>query len=197
MSLVFFVDSAAQQVYHWKNVAIGGGSYVTGITFHPKEKGLVYIKTDIGGCYRWNEPEGRWIPLTDHFTIDQGGCGGQTIAIDPGNTEVVYISVRRGTLLKSTDRGETWIESNLNTPMHGNGDLRWAGERLVVNPFDSQVILFGSRTEGLFKLTDGGISWESVGMIGSTTERIGILGIVFGPSSKGRVYANVYGDGIY
>ena len=57
--------------------------------------------------------------------------------------------------------------------------------------------MFGSRTEGLFKSTDGGISWESVGMIGSPTERIGILSIVFDPSSKGRVYANVYGDGIY
>jgi xyloglucan-specific exo-beta-1,4-glucanase len=195
-------NSKAQPAYHWKNVAIGGGGYVTGLVIHPKEKGLAYIRTDVGGFYRWNNLQEKWIPITDHFDYTQSGYyGGESIALDPNDPDVVYIaagsSYRSGTIFKSKDCGETWIKSDLETPMHGNGDLRWAGERIAVDPYDSQVILFGSRREGLFKSTDDGLTWKSIGKIGNPTENIGILCIVFDPTTRGTVYANVYGDGIY
>ena len=30
--------------YRWQNVAIGGGGFVTGLSFHPRERGLAYAR---------------------------------------------------------------------------------------------------------------------------------------------------------
>jgi xyloglucan-specific exo-beta-1,4-glucanase len=193
--LACILNINAQPVYQWKNVAVGGGSYVTGILIHPKEKDLVYIKTDIGGCYRWNEDEMRWIPLTDHLTVAQGGYGGQSIAIDPGNPDVVYIAVRGGTLLKSADRGDNWIELKMDVPM--GASLWWCTEPLKADPFNSDVILYVSRNRELFKSVNGGESWESKGEISSSEVEFGVLGIMFDPTERGKVYANSFEDGIY
>jgi photosystem II stability/assembly factor-like uncharacterized protein len=196
------MDTPGLAAYHWDNVAIGGGGYVTGLVIHPKERGLVYIRTDVGGCFRWNDRGGRWIPITDHFAYTESDYYDvESIALDPVDPDVVYIAVgsayRPGTIFKSTDRGETWTSSNLRTPMHGNGDLRWAGERLAVDPCDPRRLLFGSRSEGIFRSTDGGLSWSPARKPGKPDDKIGVLGIVFDPGTEGTVYANVYGDGVY
>ena len=35
-----------------------------GIVFNPSQKGLAYLRTDIGGAYRLNSDDS-WTPLTD------------------------------------------------------------------------------------------------------------------------------------
>jgi hypothetical protein len=40
-----------------QSVQIVGGGYVDGVYFHPKQQGLRYAKTDVGGAYRW-QPQG-------------------------------------------------------------------------------------------------------------------------------------------
>lgn len=57
-------SKTAKADYTWSNVAIGGGGYVTGMEYNPKEEGLVYARTDIGGLYR-RKKDTDWEPLTD------------------------------------------------------------------------------------------------------------------------------------
>lgn len=190
------------------NVAIGGGGYVTGIYLHPKAKDLVYIRTDIGGFYRWNAAQERWIPLTDHFPMQQSNYyGGEGLALDPNNPDIVYIAAgkfsadwwpHKGTIFKSNDKGETWKKLNIDVKMGGNEELRWAGERLVVNPFNSKMIFFGSRSDGLWKSSNAGATWTKVTSFpGKLKQGMGILGIVFDNKLPGLIYVNAYEDGIY
>ena len=60
---------AADAPYTWNSVTIGGGGFVTGLVFHPKEKGLAYARTDVGGAYRWDVAANRWEPLTDWIGV--------------------------------------------------------------------------------------------------------------------------------
>ncbi|WP_341529393.1 hypothetical protein WKK05_08855 [Nostoc sp. UHCC 0302] len=203
----FKLTCSATLRYHWTNVAIGGGGYVTGVYLHPRQRDLVYIRTDIGGFYRWNPADKEWIPLTDHFELQQSNYyGGEALALDPNNLNIVYIAAGKytaswaglGTIFKSSDRGQTWTKLKIDLPMGSNETRRWLGERLVVNPFNSNVIFFGSRLNGLWKSSDAGATWGKViSFPGRPQVNIGITGILFNKNVSGLVYANAYGDGIY
>ena len=51
--------------YSYKNLPIPGGGYVTGFLFHPERENLLYIRTDIGGSYRYCYEDNKWISLTE------------------------------------------------------------------------------------------------------------------------------------
>ncbi|MDF5716074.1 MAG: hypothetical protein PUP93_19845 [Rhizonema sp. NSF051] len=149
---------------------------------------------------------GKWIPLTDHFGLQQSNYyGGEALALDPNNPNIVYIAAGKylekaglGTIFKSCDRGKTWTKLKIDLPMGGNETQRWVGERLVVDPFNSKVIFFGSRMNGLWKSLDAGKTWVKVTSFpGKPQVNIGIAGILFNKKVSGVVYANAYGDGVY
>lgn len=190
-----------------KNVAIGGGGYVTGIYFHPKERNLIYMKTDIGGFYRWDAANSSWIPLNEQFTLAQSNYyGGEALALDPKDPNIVYIAVgkytadwwqHQGTIFKSDDKGNTWTKLNLDLKMGGNEDQRWTGERLAVNPFDTQNLFFGSRLDGLWKSNNAGKTWVEVTSFPAPKDDIGINAITFDKRKPGTIYALVHKKGIY
>lgn len=77
--------------YRWRSVAVGGGGFVSGLVFHPREKGLLYARTDIGGAYRWLPGEHRWQPLMDWMGHeDSGRFGVESLALDPSDPDRLY-----------------------------------------------------------------------------------------------------------
>ena len=188
--------------YVWKNVAIGGGGYVTDVYCHPMRKDLVYIRTDVGGFYRWDAADSRWLPLTDLFGRDRSNYyGGEALALDPTDPKVVYIAAGKyewaaGTIFKSSDQGRTWKKLPVDLKMGGNEDHRWGGPRLVVSPRRPSVLLFGSRSEGLWRSADAGASWARVAAFpGVGKSGIGITAVAFGAKAS-VAYAAAFGEGV-
>src|SRR2546423_8861901 len=50
----------ATQPYDWRSVAIKGDGFIDGIVYSPAEPNLVYIHTDMGGAYRWDDFARKW-----------------------------------------------------------------------------------------------------------------------------------------
>ena len=161
-------QSLPAEPYSWHNVVIGGGGFVTGIIFHPRQKGLMYARTDVGGAYRWDDPAQRWIPLTDSFgmaDVDLTGC--ESISVDPNDPQRVYLAAgiySRGhaAILRSDDQGNTFQRTDVPFKMGGNESGRFNGERLAVDPNDGDILFFGSRRDGLWKSIDRGATWQRV-----------------------------------
>lgn len=157
---------AMPETYSWRDVAIGGGGFVTGLITHPQAPGLVYARTDVGGAYRWSENLDRWIPITDSFG-EESFTGIESLAIDPNDTNRVYLAAgiyesARSAIFRSDDQGRTWQRSDVPFRMGGNETGRFNGERLAVDPSDSSVLFFGSRRDGLWRSVDRGETWNRV-----------------------------------
>ncbi|WP_405868967.1 1,4-beta-glucanase [Streptomyces sp. NBC_00005] len=158
--------------YRWRNAVIGGTGFVTGVLFHPSVRGLAYARTDIGGAYRWDDRAARWTPLIDHFDSDDWNLlGVEAMAVDAVHPDRLYLAVGtyaqswagNGAVLRSDDRGASWTRTDLMVKLGANEDGRGAGERLLVDPRDSDTLWLGTRHDGLLKSTDRGATWAAAG----------------------------------
>jgi photosystem II stability/assembly factor-like uncharacterized protein len=152
--------------YIWRNVTVGGGGFIPGIVFSRLEKGLVYLRSDIGGCYRWDNSRKQWIPLQDPMS-NSGYFGGESIAPDPIDVSTVYIAAGMyrtdpSAILRSHDRGKTWDVFPVSFRMGGNEDGRGVGERLAIDPNENTILFFGSRNDGLWRSADSAQTWTKV-----------------------------------
>ena len=152
--------------YVWRNVVIGGGGFSPDVLFSSAEKGLAYLRTDVGGAYRWDAPDQRWIPLEDSIWQDSY-FGIESIAPDPHDANVVYLAAgmyyrEPAAIMRSADRGRTWRITQVPFRMGGNEDGRGMGERLAVDPNRTSTLLFGSRHDGLQRSDDSGATWHKV-----------------------------------
>jgi hypothetical protein len=197
---------AAQRVsYTWHSVRIGGGGYVSGLVFHPTEKGLYYARTDVGGAYRWDAAAAHWVPLTDWIGAkDQNLLGIESLALDPCDPQRLYLAAGTYTtpqagdaaILRSRDQGRHFERVDLPFKLGGNELGRGNGERLAVDPNDGRVLFLGSPDAGLWRSDDYGAHWAQVTSFPALAtspsasasnawrrQPIGIVFLVFDPAS--------------
>lgn len=205
----------------WANTKFGGGGYVPGLIFHPTVPNLLYARTDVAGAYRWDNTNTQWIPITDMFGFNEGRFQGvESIALDPTDANKVYlvggmyVNSGNARLYKSSNQGATWTYVELPFPAGGNNGGRAVGERLMVDPNMPSILFYASRTQGLWRSTDSGTTWNQVtslsaykmtsepngGDIGSfNNSPIGIEGVIFdtavptsGFTSSGTATQTIY-----
>lgn len=180
--------------YQWKSVVINGGGFVTGLAFSPVEANILYARTDVGGAYRYDQKDGRWIPLTDFLSNEQADYMGiESIAVDPTQADRVYMAVGMytaswagtGAFMRSDDRGDNWKIFPVNFKMGGNELSRSNGERLAVDPHQTNLLYFGSRRNGLWKSTDRAETWNKVDfpVEDDADKGLGLAIVLFDPTS--------------
>ncbi|MEU2422498.1 sialidase family protein [Streptomyces sp. NPDC007851] len=192
----------APQPYRWRNAVIGGTGFVTGVLFHPTTPGLAYARTDIGGAYRWDARTARWTALTDQLGWDDWNLlGVEALAVDAAHPNRLYLALGtyaqswagNGAILRSDDRGATWTRTDLTVKLGANEDGRGTGERLLVDPRDSDTLWLGTRHDGLLKSTDRGATWAAAPGFPATPSSSG-QGVTLLVAAGRAVYAG-WGDG--
>jgi photosystem II stability/assembly factor-like uncharacterized protein len=206
LSLAGAAAQAQSPQYKWGNVRIIAGGFITGIIPHPAVPGLAYVRTDIGGAYRFESSTGKWTPITDVFNQnDWNLTGTESLALDPTDPARLYLAqgeytetwAPNGAILRSTDFGAHFDRIPLPIQLGSNEPGRYSGERLAVDPQNHNILYFGSRNNGLWKSTDFGSTWAQVSSFPVTgpTAGVGVIFEVFQQTSakpkKETIYVGV------
>ncbi len=196
MKIEYVTPEHVDTGWEWSNVEIVGGGFVPNIIYNPTEEGLAYCRTDIGGAYRLDKETGRWKCLTDFVGGETWNYMGiESIATDPVEPNRVYLAAgtytnANGAIFYSDDYGENWGMCELPFGCGGNEVGRGCGERLQVDPNDNSILYFSTRTDGLWKSTDYGVSWakvdnfEATGGYSEDKFRIGLTFVAFDKNSS-------------
>jgi photosystem II stability/assembly factor-like uncharacterized protein len=203
----------------WRNVQILGGGFVSGIVYNQGQPDVLYVRSNVGGPYRWNPTTWQWIPLTDFLGLDTWQfVGVESLATDPVNPDRLYSAVGsytaswagNGAILISTNRGSSWTQVNLPVKLGGNDVGHYTGERLQVDPNLPSTLFLGTTMDGLWKSLDSGATWNRVTTLASTnlnfvcldqtssqpgtmTQRI-IVGVM---DTANRIYVSTNGGGTW
>lgn len=219
-SLVFIQNRPAAaantgSTYKWKPLKIGGGGFVTGMAL--SSAGATYARTDVGGAYHWNMHTQSWDQMILAGRVPQPNSNDysvESIATSAQNGAIVYVAVGGdlsnddNRILTSTNSGQSWSDSGYRWKMGGNSDARTGGERLAIDPHNSNVAYFGSRAEGLWVTTDGAKHWQQISQsiipLGTSPgTSFGVKFVIFDPNSAvingktSRIYAGISGVGVF
>ena len=169
----FAETMSIEDSYEWGTLRMGGAGFVSGIVTGQNE---MYLRTDVGGAYRYNYNQKKWDQLFGFISEDDRGllsCKG--IAIDPKDDMTAYFlcgcayfSDAKTVIYKTTNGGKTFTSVDVTDmiQVHGNGDGRECIEPIAVDPDNSNTIYAGGDVtagkSALIKSTDGGKTWNPV-----------------------------------
>jgi len=190
--------SRARQVNPWilrGPTNIGGR--ISDIEMSPTSFDTIYAGIASGGVFKSTDAGLNWFPIFDEsYTLSIGD-----LVVDPTNPNIIYVgtgevnggggSVTYGGngVYKSTDGGISWIHLGLEPTEYIS--------RIVIDPINPQRVflgamgkLFGKNYErGLYRSTDGGVSWQNKLFISDST---GCIDVAINPGNPDIVYAAMW-----
>jgi photosystem II stability/assembly factor-like uncharacterized protein len=168
-SMVTNLDSVFKPV-KWRSIGpFRGGRSVaaTGVVGNPN---IYYMGTTGGGLWKTDDMGITWNNVSDGY-FKTGSVG--AVAVAESDPNIVYVGMGehavRGVMThhgdgvyKSTDAGKTWKKMGLDLTQHI--------ARVVIHPKNPNIVfvaaqgaLFSkSKERGIYKSTDGGITWKNV-----------------------------------
>jgi len=171
------------------------GGRIADIAVHPTNSSIWYVAVGSGGLWKTTNSGITWTPIFD----DQPSYSIGTVTLDANNPNVVWVGTGENVsgrhvgwgdgVYKSRDGGSTWQQMGLKNSEHIG--------KILIDPRNSNVVyvaaegpLWSSGGErGLYKTTDGGLTWKHMLNIDENT---GVTDIEFDPSNPDLIYAATY-----
>jgi photosystem II stability/assembly factor-like uncharacterized protein len=166
------VSSAANWTYSGNDSVpeYGGDGRVNYLRFMPGNNNIIFACGPTGGLWKTTDGGATWSTKTDNL-VDMSVSD---IAIDPSNTNIMYISTGDGDgiyggyttlstvgVLKSTDGGVTWNPTGFTYPQATTGPTFSTVNQLLLNQTNTSIILAGT-SFGLYRTTNAGTTWNQV-----------------------------------
>ncbi len=179
--------------FSFRNV---GPAFLSGriadIVFHPNNENIWYVAVGSGGVWKTDNAGTTWTPIFDDQPSYSTGC----ITLDSSNPEIVWVGSGENVggrhvaygdgVYRSLNGGKTWENRGLKDSEHIS--------EIIVHPDNSDVVWVAAQgplwnkggERGLYKTTDGGVSWKRV--LGND-EWTGVTDIMIDPRNPNRLYA--------
>ncbi len=196
--------------YVWKPLKTGAGGFIIGLSYHPAGR-VRFATTDTYGLYRWSN--NTWVqsftaqsmPASD--VASENGNGVLAVASAPTDENRAYMAVR-GRVFRSDNAGATWARTAMPLQrFDANDDWRQVNQKLMVDPANADIVMFGTPEAGLWRTTDGGATWTQLDLPKGKPERDdgkgpGVAAITFDPSSSAAgvtqtIYAGSNKNGMF
>ena len=120
------------------------------------------------------------------------------VAVDPVDSNIIYIGAAAGGLWKSTDGGSTWLQPTTDRlPSIGVSSIAIDYTNpLIIYIGTGDADAFDSYSIGVLKSTDGGLTWSQTGLKWTTNQVRSICKLLIDPVDPNILFAATK-DGIY
>ncbi|MGW8314441.1 MAG: WD40/YVTN/BNR-like repeat-containing protein [Bacteroidales bacterium] len=165
---------------------------IADIAIHPENEHCWYVAVGSGGVWKTENSGVTWTPLFDQQSSYSIGC----VTIDPNNPNTVWVGTGENVggrhvgfgdgVYKSMDGGKSWKNMGLEHSEHIS--------KIIVHPSDPDVVFVAAQgplwseggERGLYKTTDGGVTWKKV--LGDDPWT-GVTDLVLDPDDPDWIYA--------
>jgi photosystem II stability/assembly factor-like uncharacterized protein len=155
----------------------------------------MYVATATGGLWKTDNDGVTWAPIFDQGPTTSMG----DVAIAPSSPDIVWLGTGEANIFrssnagagayKSVDGGKTWKHTGLA------GTLTIA--RIVIHPTNPDVVFVAAsghewtdnEERGVFKTTDGGVTWKKTLYV---SPRTGAIDLAMDPASPNTLYASAW-----
>jgi photosystem II stability/assembly factor-like uncharacterized protein len=168
--------------------SVWGDDRILALAIDPMRPEVLYAGIFGGGVFKSVDGGTSWLPMMTGLPAN-AYC--PALAIDPTNTETVYVSAHdrfyTGGVFKTTDGGASWHAMS-------NGLTDGNVQALAIDPTAPLTVYAGAYGGSVFKTTDGGESWSAVNT--ALTGTSPVLALAIDPSDTRTLYAGTCGGGV-